>query len=112
MPDSFTYPGVAAEFDALLEGREYTQEATVHKLDVPWGNTVVVQRAGTGLPTLRLDAFCTTQVQVNRLLGGLNQSGTLDYWGGTHTAVLESVSDVNWWDPERRRLRLQFTITG
>jgi hypothetical protein len=112
MPDSFTYPGVEASFDALLDGREYSQEATVHELNVPWGNTVVVQRAGNQLPHLNLDVLCQTQTQVNRVLGGLNQSGTLVYWGGTHSAVLTSATEANWWDPEWRRMRLRFTITG
>ena len=112
MPDSFLYGATEALFDALLEGREYHQEAIVHVLPVPWGNTVVTQRSGRDLPRLRLDAYCETQAQVNDLLGGLNQTGVLTYWGGTHTVILRDAADVNWWDPEHRRLRLEFIVTA
>lgn len=114
MPDSFEYGAgpTTALFDALLEGREYRQEAEVHELRVPWGSTVVTQRTGTGLPRLRLDAYCETQAQVDDLIDGLGAAGTLTYWGGTHTAILRDAAEVNWWDPEHRRLRLEFIITA
>ena len=112
MPDSFEYGATTAEFDVLLDGREYHQEAEVHELRVPWGSTVVTQRTGTGLPHLRLDAYCATQAQVDDLIGGLGAAGTLTYWGGTHTAILRDAAEVNWWDPEHRRLRLEFIVTA
>jgi hypothetical protein len=107
-----TSVGTVATFEMGIPGAESPAEAQVSVRKVPWGSNVIVDLGGQGPRRLVATVLIGSAQEWANLLAVRGDQGTLVWSGGTHTAVLMSVTGQDWRYTYHTKARCEWLIVS